>query len=198
MVLKKLQAIVERLDLRDHYGLPWEVDDSKVGSIEQYLQYRDAIQKVRERGGIKETWFDPETPAKVRSVLESYRASGKRIRIYFGDAKTGRDWLDEDNVLGCVGRSGGLFKTPLIIEEGGGGGPAILDHCIVKMQDATTGKVLYQHESYHQPEFVIQACQGVKGYTHEVLADGKVHARFKSLGKAAAWLGFMTGECRSL
>lgn len=182
-----LKALAEKLRLSI---FPVE---SEKGTLKQYQEYRGAIEALRSRGGIKETWFHPETPEKVRKVIEKYRKSGDKLRIYYGDVETGRDWLDEFEIIGFVGRSSGLMKIPLLMDDGIGGS-GMLEHCIVKMQDGNTGRVLYQNPNYHQPEFAIRNCEkNEHGHTHEVTANGEVHARFRSFGKAAAWVAFMTG-----
>lgn len=38
------------------------------------------------------------TDVKVARILEQSRLTGQRIRIFYGDVETGRDWLDEYDV----------------------------------------------------------------------------------------------------
>ncbi|OGT90131.1 MAG: hypothetical protein A2286_00055 [Gammaproteobacteria bacterium RIFOXYA12_FULL_61_12] len=139
------------------------------------------------------TWFDPRTPEKVRKILDAARKSGTKLRVFLGDAETGRDWLEESDVLGRIGRSTGLMKVPLMVEEGKSGGPAMLDHCIVRIVRASDCKELYRYQKYHQPRFTVERERKTKGYAAAVLADGKVHARFKSEGDAHLWVAFMMG-----
>lgn len=187
-VFKTLKALVGALKLNI------SVDVQERGTVTQYQKYIQAMDALRAKGGIKETWFDQETPVAVRRVIERYRKSGDKLRIYYGETSTGRDWMDENDVIGFVGRSTGMMKIPLLIEDGENGGSGMLDHCIVKMQDGNTGKVLYQHAKFHQPDLEIRKCDSViHGLTHEATANGEVHARFESFGQAAAWVAFMTG-----
>jgi NADH:ubiquinone oxidoreductase subunit E len=37
------------------------------------------------------TWFHPKTPRQVRDVLETSRKRVDRVRIFYGDSRTGRD-----------------------------------------------------------------------------------------------------------
>jgi hypothetical protein len=93
-------------------------------------------------------FYHVETPDAVVKALEHARASRQRIRVYYGDSKTGRDWLEEHDVEGYVGNSTGPLKVPLLIyNRRCHGGGALLDHCIVKVK-WTRGGVLYQHPAY--------------------------------------------------
>ena len=99
-------------------------------------------------GGI---YYHRATPQKVLETLELVRSSRQRIRIYYGDAHSGRDWLEEWDVEGTIGCSMGPLKVPLLIKTPRSlGGPAILDHCIVQIKLAgQRGGVLYRHPHYH-------------------------------------------------
>jgi hypothetical protein len=207
VVFKKLRQIVSILNL----SLP--VNEDEVGTMAQYALYQKAVSEAA-RAKIKETWFDPDTPPEVRRVLERYRKSGEILRIFYGDTKTGRDWMAENDVLGKIGRSTGTFKVPLMIEPGEYGGPAILDDCIVRMQDGSTGRELYRHPLYWLPEMEIRSTDGMTvswhhgkpqksladmGYTHGVWVKNKKgefenHANFKSYGKACRYVAFISGD----
>lgn len=164
----------------------------EIGTPRQYQQYREALDEAARRGGFAETWFHAETPQAVRSILERYRKSGERLRIFLGDPETGRDWLEENDVVGRIGRSMGTMKIPLMLADGEYGGPGILDHCIVKMQDVETGRVLWKHPTYRLPE--LRIVDGAKRGRVNVLVDGQLHATFKTAGKAAAFVAFLAGE----
>ena len=213
VVFKKLKQIIEYLDLRDEWGSPLKADENEKGTLAQYSMYRNAVSRAME-ANIKETWFDPDTPFKVRRILEKYRKSGETLRIFYGDTETGRDWMEENEVLGHVGRSTGIFKVPLMVEPGNSGGMALLDHCIVRMQDGKTGRELYRHKDYNLPEIEIRSTEGITvswhqnkppltfaamGYTHgawvkDQNGEFSNHANFKSYGKACRYVAFITGE----
>ncbi len=167
------------------------------GTLEQFRQYRNALTKLSEIGGIKATWYALKTPVKVKTVLERYRKSEDSIRLFYGDTKTGKDWMEECDVKGEIARTGGLLKAILLISEGEYGGPSVLTDCIVKMQDAETGEILYQHKDYYLPKMELLEANKEPGLPFEVHTDGKVHARFSSIGKASQWIAFMTGDCMS-
>jgi hypothetical protein len=99
------------------------------------------------------TTYKGSAPRRVIEILEANRINrGPRLRIWYGDAKTGAAWGDTE--AGHVGRSTGSIKIPLVISKrtsmGGGG---ILDACIVRIEHASKarGGVLYQHPRFHVP-----------------------------------------------
>jgi hypothetical protein len=108
---------------------------------------------------VNETTYSDKTDPEVIRVLENARLSGERIRWHYGDTQTGRDWLEEYEIEGRIGRSTGTSKIPLCISNSGSiGGGGLLDHCIVKIT-ARRGRrrvTLYQHPKYQRPCFTIQ------------------------------------------
>lgn len=207
VVFKQLKQIVAYL------GLSLPLNEADKGTLGQYALYRQAVTQAA-KANIKETWFDPETPAKVRRILEQYRKSGEELRVFYGDTETGRSWMDENDVMGKIGRSCGTFKVPLLIENGEHGGPAMLDHCVIRLMDVESGKELYRHPKFSVPEMEIRSTEGQMahwhsteppqllsemGYTHGVWAKGKSEAfenvaNFKSYGKACQYVAFITGD----
>ena len=49
---------------------------------------------------VNEITYHDETPKAVIDILERVRADRTRIRIHYGDVRTGRDWLDTCGVAG--------------------------------------------------------------------------------------------------
>jgi hypothetical protein len=157
--------------------------------------------RYREAGGI---YYHARTPDAVVRALEQARASRQRIRISYGDARTGRDWLEEHDVEGRIGNSLGPLKVPLLLHSSRAhGGPALLDHCIVRIRGTGRySRVLYQHRRYHAGTFSIREIgpddalhaddlRGM-GLTHAVHVDGRSHARFRSLEAAERFVRKMT------
>jgi hypothetical protein len=101
---------------------------------------------------INETWYHDETPVEVANILEACRLYNRRIKFRYGHTTgpdAGIDWGDSMDQCGYVGRSGGTMKVPLVIyNKRALGGPHILDHKIIKIQESRGGKVLYQHLMY--------------------------------------------------
>ncbi|GBG14383.1 uncharacterized protein NMK_1982 [Novimethylophilus kurashikiensis] len=186
---------------------------AEIGTLKQYEDYLSLLQEYRAIED-KETWFDARTPEQVRKVLEAYRKSGNRVRIFLGDESTGRDWMDEHDMMGRIGRSMGPMKSPLLISDDEDGGPALLTSCIVRIVDVTTRKDVYRHPQYHLPEMELRSISDEDGYTdskgkyvslaalgysHGVWVKNQNglllnHANFKSYGKACNWMAFMSGD----
>ena len=122
---------------------------------------------------INGTTFHDETPIAVCNILNDAISSrrSKRIRIFFGDRETGKDWNEFYDTIGYVGRSTGLIKIPLMIHNTRStGGGAILDHCIVKI--TVDKKTVYQHPKYHCP-IVIKGCSVIDTEDNKVIANCK-------------------------
>ena len=133
---------------------------------------------------VKGTSYHVETPSELVSILEIVRALRKRIKFHYGDTKTGRDWNEEYDTAGYIGRSTGNVKIPLLIKTSRSlGGGAILDHCIIKVIDAKTKEVLYQHKNYQVPIIEIVPSD-MAGYSHNTIVNGKLHGRHKTLKSA--------------
>jgi hypothetical protein len=134
--------------------------------------------------------FHPTTPDGVCQLLAHAANTHRnyRVRIFYGDAETGRDWLEEYDTIGYIGRSTGSIKPPLMIANVRSiCGPAILDNCIVKITiDKST---VYSHFNYHQPAIVADGC--------DVFTDGKLHAQCHSCQQADKLAAFLRGERNS-
>lgn len=202
-VYQQLCLIAEKLqkagrNLCSAFGLSSDgatyTNKDQIGTLAQYSAYRNAVDFMAKSGLKFGTWFSLDTPKKVQRILEDYRRSGKKIRVFYGDPETGRDWMEENDVLGRIGRSTGVMQIPLLVPDGECGGPGLLDDRIVRLMDAETHKELYRHPSYHQKTLAIIPSTVGKGYTHAVRADGETVANFKSMGAAAHYVAFMAGE----
>lgn len=159
------------------------------------------------------TYYSPDTPDDVIRVIERARNSGQRIRIHHGyttpkvgpcDTSVppiGRDWLEENDVEGTVGRSMGPVKIPLLLHNSrSNAGGGILTDCIVKI--TTTGsnrRTLYQHPAYHVGAIAVKRINrtfsrgrlGNQTLTAAVCCDGKEHAAFTTPEKARRWIARM-------
>lgn len=143
------------------------------------------------------TSYDARTPDEVIRVLENARQSGKRVRVFYGDTATGRDWMEENDVMGTIGRSTGTNKIPLLIANARSmGGGAILDHCIVRI--TIDKKDVYRHPSYHIGDITIRDITDrrllSRGYTVAVDVNGDNRANFKTRERAESYVKFIKGE----
>lgn len=137
------------------------------------------------------TCYHADTPEPVVEVLETVRQNQRKVRLFYGNTQTGQSWFDEHDVIGRIGRSTGPIKVPLLIEPGEIGGPALLDHCVIRIDSPRT--VLYQHEQFRTGEFSLVHGQ-VERAPWEVFIDQAVHARFQDKRQAQRYIDFMQGR----
>jgi hypothetical protein len=98
------------------------------------------------------TSYSIGTAPQVVAAIESARLNDRRIRVYYGDTATGRDWGETCYTIGRIGRSMGPVKIPLLIySRRCYGGCGILCDCIVKIEHSNKrdGGTIYQHPKYH-------------------------------------------------
>lgn len=184
VVFRRLRQYAEKLG----WAPPAE---KEVGTLKQFEDYSRA-ESAYIATKPQETQFDPGTPLVVAKLLDELIKRGHKVRLYYGDATTGRDWLQEFDTIGRMSRSMGPLKVPLLVPDRHNGGPQVLTACIVRIQDSS-GRDLWRHAGYHQPTFKIQSSE-VKGYVEEAVVDSVVHARFKKAGQASRWIEFMRGN----
>ena len=159
------------------------------------------------------TSFHIETPDEVVRVLQEAINQTYRMRIFYGDPETGRDWCEEHGMIGYVRRSNGRIKVPILLyRRDTMGAPAIMDHRIVKIvrvtrpslkyHKGTFKTVEYQHPKYHLPGNILSGIdftqrKGSKMYFAGYIKPDnslEVMARFEEEKKAEAWVRFITGE----
>ncbi len=156
---------------------------------------RQGMKQYQTKNG---TYFDARTPNEIIRVLENARLDRTRLHISLGytdGPNAGRDWLEEHDVHGYIGRSMGPIKIPLVVNNRRShGGPGLLDHCIVRIRESAGGRVLYQHPKYHHGKLEIrQKAEPVtlpdgRMLTVDVLRDEELHAAFENIEKARRWL----------
>lgn len=144
-----------------------------------------------------ETTFHKDTVQAVRNILESARATRQRLRLHLGNTVTGELWLEEFDVVGYIGRSTGQSKVPLLIHNSRShGGPAILDHCILGIQDAESKAWLYRARNMKMPNLNIVHTLELEnsGVLYAVFKDKEVIARFPDMKEAKNYVDFMLGN----
>ena len=138
------------------------------------------------------TYFNVNTPDRVIEILENARRNDQRIRVFYGDSTTGRDWLEEHDVIGTIGRSSGNVTIPILLSKiSSNAGGAILTDCIVKItRDKQT---IYEHPEYHIGRLEIKPAK-IEGYSSGVYRDGENIANFKTEEKAMKYVNFIEGK----
>lgn len=195
VVLRELRLIAARIT-----GFGWiaqAMATMERGSMEAYDLYQKALAEMAAQGVKSPTWFAEGTPLKVQRVLEQCRTKGNTVRVWFGDPRTGRDGLNEFEVYGRIGRSGGTIRAPLLCTDDYGGGTMFTDR-ILRIVDVQSRKELYRHPKWHLPEIELRPNPDPKtraeGYAVEALVEGHTHARFRDDADAAYWLAMMAGR----
>ena len=136
------------------------------------------------------TSYHVDVDYKVIDWLETSRNRKQRIRIFYGDVTSGRDWHEEFGTIGYVGRSTGTTKVPLLIRSSRSfGGEAILDQSIVRIDTkGADGKIrtVYQNPLYNMGKIESSGAQ--------VLINGTVYANCPNYESAIRLAAFMRGE----
>lgn len=146
------------------------------------------------------TYFGKTTPWKVVEAIENARLNNDSVLFRMGDVETGRDWMDDFDVSGTIGRSTGSIKIPLLIKTHRSmGGMGILDECILRL--FVNKHEVYKHPRYFCPELkIIEPSKELKdqNYVCSVFAyDGdKVTnvANFKKEKQAERYIKFLKCE----
>lgn len=118
------------------------------GHLQRASNVYPATRNGRDYLVVNGTWYNPSTPPEVIKVLENARVFRRLLWVDYGDPQTGRSWNEENDVRGRVSRSSGPVKIPLLVADGDDGAPAMLEHCIVNIMSAESGRILYRHPTF--------------------------------------------------
>ena len=166
--------------------------DAEFGALTVLDKHRALVDIARTAGDLG-TWFRASTPNKVKRIINRLIHTDEVVRLFYGDPNTGKMDVTEFEILGTIGRSGGILKVPLLLEEHSSFGGPIRDDQILRIVRVSDGKVLYTAPRFVLPTFSIFE-RDDKGYPYGVDVDGELHAGFSSYAKACAWVAFMAGE----
>jgi hypothetical protein len=184
--------------------------ESQRGTIACYQQYLSLVGQYGKSPVSKRTWYPDGTPPKVRSVIEAARASytdyhaqGTVLRLFYGDPETGRDWAEQNDVIGFIGRSSGMMKVPLVLEPlldeernivSSGFGGSIMTRSIVRIINVTSGEEMYRHKNYLLPDLQIEERDCPDGYRFVVQRVGEgIVATAKTREEAESHVAFLKG-----
>lgn len=141
------------------------------------------------------TFYHIDTADEIIKVLENARLYDKRVRVFYGNTQTGKDWMEIYDTIGTIGRSCGSIKIPLLIKSKRSfGGGAILDHCIVKI--TIDKETVYKNPKYYLPNMEIkEADDKLKdmGLFYSVFVDGVNTYNCKTKEKAENEILFYKG-----
>lgn len=136
--------------------------------------------------------FDKNTPEKVIQVLLYAMNTRQRIRIFYGDKRTGKDWCETYDTMGYVGSSMGPVKIPILVNNSRSmGGSAILTGSIVRI--TIDRRDVYRHPKYHMGKIVLKPSSSAS-YPYGVWIGGTEVRAFKTAKQAEKWVPFIKGE----
>jgi len=99
-----------------------------------------------------ELYYPGDLPDHLIQHLEYFRKNGTRLRFYYGDIQTGRDYNEYYDIRGHLGFTTGDMKIPILVHNSRSyGGPALFSH-IVKAEVSKTKEVFYIHPKYYLPK----------------------------------------------
>ena len=135
---------------------------------------------------------------KLWKVLSSLVHSGRRVRIWYGDTETGRSWNVESEFAGTIGRSNGKIAIPILIKNSRSYGGALLDDCIIRIDDIKEKRTIYRLDNFHVEKLEVEIESGSE-YPYRVMQhkdSGEVQnvANFRDSNAALRWIGFMNGD----
>lgn len=141
--------------LAGHIGMPsLGISESEIGSASAFEKYQRLMRLAPTKLRPGEVWYDPRTPHATRTALESARCTRRKIRIHYGDPKTGLDRMAIQDVVGFVGNAGWQLPCPILLSERNIHiGPRICEPVVVRVVDVDGMFAPYQHDSYRLPEF---------------------------------------------
>jgi hypothetical protein len=165
------------------------------GTEEQYAQYWAYMKRYETSAANKRTWFDPGTPEAVRKALDVARLRGRRLRLWIGDMKTGRDWMEQDNVIGYIGRSPGPMRRPTLLKSRlSRNGQIISTINLVRIMDIRDRKEVYRHSEYYFPRFTqdTDTYKVAPFFIRDM--SGETITRFETATARQRWIEFMEGK----
>lgn len=181
----------------------------QLGTLECYETYQGLLKQFSRHPASQKTWFDSDTPDRVKVILseanKSFNLEGTRgtiLRLFFGDHHSGRDFCEEYDCVGFIGRSSGTMKVPLLLEPllmhkpsltAAYGGGAILTSRIVRIIEVNTGRELYRTRNYQIPVFEVDRESGNESSPYGIKRNGLVCAGAKTYEEAMQYVAFAMG-----
>ena len=144
------------------------------------------------------TYYHADTPDDLIVVLEHARTNKLHVRVWYGNMETGRDWMEENDVIGLLSRTAGHVQIPILLANSrsmfGGG---LLDNSIVKIMCTETKQVLWVHPKYQIPVMEIKLDvehEPRNLWTVSRIGEPGYVAKFNTKAQAERWADFMLGR----
>ena len=146
--------------------------------------------------------FRNGTSLEVANVINEALKANRRLRFWFGDTETGKAWVEENDVIGYIGRSSGTVQIPLaVFSRRSFGGGALMTQAIVRIDDMCKRRTLYAHPTFSTGEIEVHKMfrdindyDNGTTYTHFLTIDRATHSRHTSFEQADRLRKFLVGE----
>ena len=129
----------------------------------------------------------------MTTLSECYRQK-RRIRVWYGDRKTGESWFEGFETTGCIVRSRrNSFNIPLIlVNSRSWGGGALSIGSLIRVDDIKARKTLWKVPNYYDKLELFH----VKGnkLPWQVCGRSTTLACFETEEKAKRWIDFQQGR----
>lgn len=133
--------------------------------------------------------YPEKMPEPVQKILADAHKYNMKLRIFYGDLKTGAAWPEEHDVMGTIGCSTGPQKVPLIIASSQTVGGSPVMYPVVAICSHTHW--LYKHPTFTFGKWMYKADDDGKIW---VYFNGEKHASFVNIRKATNYISFMQGD----
>ena len=137
---------------------------------------------------------------KIIKECELAHTYKNRVRLWYGDADTGKSWDEEYDVVGYIGHSTGPYSIPILLPNSkSNSGVGILTNRIIRIDDITSHYTCYKHPKFHVDPMEIKDEDNPelqeKGCFASVYQENRgCVARFKTRKQAENYIKFMNGE----
>jgi len=127
-------------------------------------------------------FYSEKTNDKVINVLDNAYLNKKRVKLFYGDIETGKNWNEENDTFGTIGKSTGIVQIPLLIKTTRSyGGGAILTDCIIGIKEGKN--ILYKADNFKTDLYTIENSD-LKDYAKNTLINGELYGRHKTESSA--------------
>lgn len=129
---------------------------------------------------------------RLQQVIEQYKDKNQQIRLFYMD-DDGTDWLEESGCIGYVVYPQGAVSAHdfELICAG-----AVLHNAIGKVVDVQTGRTLYQHGTYQNPNLKVVGSH-LRGWEIRH-PDGRTVAFYRTKGPATRLANYLNGVTNSI
>lgn len=130
----------------------------------------------------------------LMAVLSECYRQKRRIRVWYGDRKTGHSWYEDFETTGYIGKSCGKFNVPLIISNSRSfGGGALSVGSLIRVDDIKTHETLWKVPNFYS-KLTLMHDERSEKYPWRVYGGNINQANFETEEKARRWIDFQQGR----